>query len=315
MRLNVGVTDFDWYSHLATARDFDEVNFWSPGGASFKVLKPGELFLFKLKAAHNHVVVGGGIFAHDTLLPLSLAWGAFGQKNGVANLEEMQARIRRYLSAGAREVRDPVIGCRLLQQPFFFAPDQWFRVPDSFPVNAVSGKSYRLDEAEGAWLYRAVEERLSYRLPSGEPTVPGVGEVGRTGKPQIALPRLGQGTFRIAVTDHYERRCAVTEEKTLPLLDAAHIKPWNEGGEHRPDNGILLRTDVHRLFDLGYVTISHDHRFEVSPKLVEDYGNGRHYYALHGQPIRPPTNSSLLPSKEALDWHHANRWTRPGFTG
>lgn len=313
MRLNLGVTDFDWYSHLAAADAVDEVNFWSPGGASFKILKPGELFLFKLKAAHNHVVVGGGVFAHDTLLPLSLAWSSFGQKNGVATLEDMQSRIRRYLSAEARETRDPIIGCRLLQQPFFFSPDKWFRVPESFPVNAVSGKSYGLEEPEGAWLYRAVEERLTYRSPLGELVIPGMGEHPRTGKPQVVLPRLGQGTFRIAVTDNYERRCAVTDEKTLPLLDAAHIKPWKEGGQHSPDNGILLRTDVHRLFDLGYVTISHDHRFEVSPKLLEDYGNGRHYYALQGQRIRSPKNSGLLPSKEALEWHHMNRWARPGF--
>ena len=47
------------------------------------------------------------------------------------------------------------------------------------------------------------------------------------GKPQIVLPRLGQGSFRIVVTDAYERRCALTGERTLPVLDAAHIKPYS----------------------------------------------------------------------------------------
>ncbi|WP_163111010.1 HNH endonuclease, partial [Acinetobacter baumannii] len=74
---------------------------------------------------------------------------------------------------------------------------------------------------------------------------------------------------------------AVTGEKTLPILDAAHIKPWSDGGENRPGNGLLLRTDVHRLFDLGYVTVNHDREFEVSPRLREDYENGKDYYALH----------------------------------
>src|SRR5690606_11514276 len=120
MRLFVGVTDFDWYARLSARSDLDEVNFWSPGGASFKVLQPGELFLFKLKAAHSHMIVGGGVFAHDTLLPLSMAWLAFGEKNGTALLDEMRARIRKYQSENARTQRDPIIGCRLLQQPFFF---------------------------------------------------------------------------------------------------------------------------------------------------------------------------------------------------
>jgi putative restriction endonuclease len=38
-------------------------------------------------------------------------------------------------------------------------------------------------------------------------------------------PRLGQGAFRLLVTDAYQRRCAVTGERTLPVLDAAHIRP------------------------------------------------------------------------------------------
>jgi putative restriction endonuclease len=313
MRVFVGVTDYDWYEHLSARPDLDEVNFWSPGGSVFKVLQPGELFLFKLKAAHGHVIVGGGVFAHDTRLPLSLAWLTFGGKNGVATLEEMQARIRRYQSPEARGRRDPIIGCRLLQEPFFLPREQWFRVPGAFPVNAVSGKSYGSEEAEGAFLIRAIEERLPWgAFERPFPPVPGLHEDLRTGAPQLVLPRLGQGSFRIAVMDRYERRCAVTGERTLPILDAAHIKPWAAGGENRPGNGLLLRTDIHRLFDLGYVTVTHDHRFEVSPRLRADYSNGKAYYDLHGQALRAPDHPTYLPSRESLDWHHENRWAKPG---
>jgi putative restriction endonuclease len=315
MKLYVGVTDYDWYELLSKRPDLDEVNFWSPGGSAFKVLTPGELFLFKLKAPHGHVIVGGGIFALDTPLPLSLAWDAFRERNGVTSLSEMSARIRRYQAAEARGPRDPVIGCRLIQQPFFLERDAWFRAPDSYPVNAVSGKSYDSDERDGKYLFAAAQERMAWSAFGAQaesvPT-PGVGEPSRTGTPQLVLPRLGQGSFRIAVIDSFGRRCAVTGEKTLPLLDAAHIKPWAEGGQHAPGNGIALRTDVHRLFDLGYVTVTHDRRFEVSPRLREDYENGREYYALHGREIRIPQNPLFLPSREALDWHHENRWAKPG---
>jgi putative restriction endonuclease len=275
-------------------------------------LAPGELFLFKLKARHGHAIVGGGTFAKDTLLPLSIAWDAFREKNGVGSLSEMIARIRGYQSAEARRERDPVIGCRLLQQPFFLPRDAWFRVPESFPVNAVSGKSYGTEEHDGAHLLRALEERMHWSDLLSPEQFPGVSEGPRFGTPQLAMPRLGQGSFRIAIMDGFGRRCAVTGEKTLPILDAAHIRPWAEGGENKPGNGVLLRTDVHRLFDLGYVTISPDHKFEVSPRLREDYENGREYYQLHGTQLRPPTDPKFLPNPDALAWHHANRWARPG---
>ena len=121
-------------------------------------------------------------------------------------------------------------------------------------------------------------------------------------------PRLGQGTFRLAVTDTYERRCAVSQERTLPILDAAHIRGYADGGAHEVSNGLLLRTDIHKLFDLGYVTVSGDGRFEVSRRLKEDFQNGKHYYALHGQQIWQPRDPGRRPSQTALSWHREERY-------
>lgn len=60
------------------------------------------------------------------------------------------------------------------------------------------------------------------------------------------------------------RRCAITHERTLPALEAAHIRPYGDVGEHEARNGVLLRRDIHSLFDAGYVTVAPDLRFEVS---------------------------------------------------
>jgi putative restriction endonuclease len=120
----------------------------------------------------------------------------------------------------------------------------------------------------------------------------------------LVRPRLSQGAFWLAVTDGYERRCAVTGERTLPILDAAHIQA------HDVLNGLLLRTDIHCLFDLGYVTVSPDSRFEVSRRLKADFDNGRHNYDLHGQPVRPPRRGTPPPSPEVLEWH-----CQPRFLG
>lgn len=85
------------------------------------------------------------------------------------------------------------------------------------------------------------------------------------------------------VTDAYQRRCAITGEKTLPVLEAAHIKPYAEAEPHRIDNGILLRSDLHKLFDLGYVTVKAELRVEVSSRLKEEWERWREYYAHQGR--------------------------------
>src|SRR5438105_11911551 len=95
MRLFVGVTDGDWYELLARQPNLDEVNFWQPGGnRQFQQLAPGELFLFKLHSPDNFIV-GGGIFAHSSLLPVSLAWETFGKPNAAPTLEGMPTRTEK----------------------------------------------------------------------------------------------------------------------------------------------------------------------------------------------------------------------------
>jgi putative restriction endonuclease len=105
----------------------------------------------------------------------------------------------------------------------------------------------------------------------------------------------------VIVTDVYQRQCAVTGERTLPILDAAHIRPFGDGGKHEISNGLLLRTDIHRLFDLGYVTVSNDGRFEVGRRLRDDFENGRHYYTMKGHTLLMPPNPDQRPGREFLE--------------
>jgi putative restriction endonuclease len=177
-------------------------------------------------------------------------------------------------------------------------------LPESWSQNIVSGKGFDTSSGDGRYLWDAVTERLAASeraLASPEP-------LHRYGTPQLITPRLGQGAFRLTVTDSYERRCVVTGERTLPILDAAHIKSYAAGGEHATSNGLLLRTDIHRLFDLGYVTVAPDGRFAVSRRLKEDFDNGRHYYDLQGTELRPPRSTDAMPSSMALTWHREHRF-------
>jgi len=160
-----------------------------------------------------------------------------------------------------------------------------------------------LTHGEGLRIWQAIVERLRGRR-TGEPLPEGP----RYGAPQVVHPRLGQGAFRVVVTDSYERRCSVTGERTLPVLDAAHIMPYADGGAHAVTNGLLLRSDLHTLFDRGYLTVTPDYRLEVSRRIREEYENGRDYYALSGRELRPPRSESARPDPLLLDWHNRHRY-------
>jgi putative restriction endonuclease len=319
VRLVVAVTDRDWFEHLRSRPEITEVNFWSPGSAAFRALEPGELFFFKLHAPQNYIA-GFGIFAHANTLPCSLAWDAFGDANGADTFEEMRARIARYRHAAPRDRSDFVIGCRVLAPAFFFDESDWLEVPQSWARNIVSFKTYTSDDPEGLRLWEAAQRYLQgvpladhqYRQAAEPPPLPFVGlgqsPSGGWGEPTLIRPRLGQGAFRILVTDNYDRRCAVTGEKTLPALDAAHIRPFAAHGQHDPRNGLLLRRDLHTLFDRGYVTVTPDHHFEVSRRIRDEFENGRDYYALQGRVIRTPDPASQKPDPQALIWHNENRF-------
>jgi putative restriction endonuclease len=311
VRLIVAVTDGDWFDQLRQIPNLAEANFWSPSDSNFRALQPGELFLFKLHSPNNFIV-GGGVFAHANSMPCSLAWEAFGESNGAKSLAQMRARIARYRRVKPGEKDDFVIGCRILTQPFFLERSKWLAVPKSFALNTVTFKTYSTDDFEGRQLWEAVVAKLPNTqeepLEATDRSEVSDQDQARYGDPILVRPRLGQGAFRILVTDNYARRCAVSGERTLPALDAAHIRPYADGGAHRVSNGVLFRRDIHSLFDLGYVTISPDLKFEVSRKIREEYENGRDYYSLHGTSIRLPDDPKRRPDQLALIWHNEKRF-------
>lgn len=303
----VGVTDFDWFTYLAGQPGIEEVNFWKPGGTQgFAAIPPGAPFLFKLHAPRN-VIAGGGFFVHFTRLPTSLVWEAFGIKNGATSLEEMRRRIEKYRKTPTSH-QDYSIGCIVVGAPFFFTREEWIPIPEDWSPSIVSGKSYDLLRSPGSELWDAVQVRLAAREARrlAERAAKRVAEMPaqrRYGDPIEVLPRLGQGSFRVLVTDAYERRCAMTGERTLPALDAAHIRPFAGEGENRVQNGLLLRSDLHRLFDRGYITVRPDHRIEVSRRIREEFENGRDYYALANREIRMPERDEFRPERHLLEWH------------
>lgn len=171
----------------------------------------------------------------------------------------------------------------------------------------MQGKTYSGESEEGASLWRNLQASAS---ATGLAATQGFAEEeqARYSDPVLVAPRLGQGAFRVTITELYQRQCALTRGKVLPALDAAHIRPYAEGGTHTKSNGILLRKDIHSVFDAGYATIDTDYRFVVSDKVRDVFNNGEEYRRLHGTLLRLPENPAERPDRSALQWHNDCRY-------
>lgn len=309
MKAPILVTDRAWFRFLSSRPNLQEVNFWRPSDKRTpRQLQPGMPVIFKLKKEHGDWIVGFGIFARHELLPAWLAWDAFEERNGAATFADMRERIerlRRSTGAAGTGVGDYEIGCLMITQPVFLPERDWIRPPVDWPPNVVQQKAYDLSAGEGARVWAELRQAVGSKVLSalGVAEAP---EEPRYGEPMLVQPRLGQGIFRLAVTDAYGRACAVTTEHSLPALEAAHIRPYSDGGKHEVRNGLLLRSDIHRLFDKGYVGVTPDYRFVVSERLRDDYSNGRSYYPLDGKSIHLPQDLRVQPDRELLDWRQSH---------
>jgi putative restriction endonuclease len=315
MKLWLGVTDTNWYRFLRE-RSPEDINFWQPSGhqQQFKAIDKGAPFLFKLKAPYN--AIGGiGFFSVQAFLPISVAWDAFGERNGCATFFNLKRMIDIYRHKREKEPQEnPIIGCLILTNPVFFNDDEWIPLPDDWNNSIMVGKVYDDEEPIGKKLWNDVQLRLQDRhfFETTGDTVgnqlmiaSGTDESPRYKENVLSRIRLGQGAFRIMITQAYQGRCAITGEHTLPVLEAAHIKPFSESGPHTIANGILLRSDLHKLFDTGYITITPDYRLEVSKRLKEEFNNGKIYYDMNGRRlIMTPELSRDKPNTDFLRWHN-----------
>ncbi len=298
MRGVVALTDNGWYDFLSQ-RSLPEVNFWKPSDRRRPRLDESTPFFFQQKKP-NRAIVGFAYFARWSVLPIWLAWDAFGEGNGCESLPALIERVERlrHRPAGGRNLSRSEIGCLLLRDPTFFRPDQWVEAPADWPNEVVGSKSYDLEVGEG----RRIWDECRARAHSQAQPINRASEV-RYGTPHLVSPRVGQGIFRVGVLDAYGRACALTGEHSLPVLEAAHIRSYASEGPNKVTNGILMRADLHRLFDTGYITISGEHRLEVSNRLKEDYSNGRAYYPLNGDRVRLPERTDDAPEPSFLEWH------------
>ena len=311
MQYFIANTDKDWYDFLVE-ENVNELNFWQPSGhTSFRAISYGLPFLFKLKAPINKIA-GVGFFICHSFLPISIAWDFFGKSNGTNSFSEFEKLIFRYRAKDKYNL-DPLIGCITLTDPVFFKKSNWLPLPSDWKKNIVVGKTYNTEKKIGKDYWDIVQvlilehqisnnnlkDSLNKNIIS-EPTSPGYRKI-------LNNVRIGQAAFRLLVTDAYQRKCSVSGSKILPTLEAAHIKPYASSGPNHTNNGLLLRSDFHKLFDKGYITITKQLKIEVSRTIKEEFHSGKEYYKYHGNSLEiMPKNVMEHPSEDHINWHNKN---------
>jgi hypothetical protein len=118
----------------------------------------------------------------------------------------------------------------------------------------------------------------------------------RTSALQSVKLRRGQAAFRAALLAHFEGRCVVSDCQVEEILEAAHINPYRGTKDNHVENGLLLRADLHTLFDLSLLAIDpKTHRLLIAPQVAQD----PHYEAFANKII--PFPKKHPPNRQALE--------------
>lgn len=128
---------------------------------------------------------------------------------------------------------------------------------------------------------------------------PDAGQDARKRQLRAIAIRQGQPRFRADLLEAYGRRCAITNCDVTEALEAAHILSYLNDQRNHVSNGLLLRADVHTLFDLGLIAIGEDLEVLVAPGLRKTQFGAD----LSGRKLRAPNVLKASPNREALKRH------------
>lgn len=121
---------------------------------------------------------------------------------------------------------------------------------------------------------------------------------GRVWAMRAVAQRRGQPLFRARLLEAYGSQCAITGCKAVEVLEAAHVLPYRGEHTHRVDNGLLLRADLHTLFDCQLLWITPEHTVALVPALLAtDYSD------LEGKPLNLPASKADHPNPAHLAEH------------
>ena len=292
----ISPTDFEWFRFLKENNFNTDINFWTPTPWNIQQLNMGDKFYFRLKAPIKKIG-GCGVFKEYLNMSAEEAWNRFGLKNGCGSKLEMIDRLNRYRQKrriDERNATEAEIGCIVLQDAQFWDEDKYVNLAETdieFSDQVVKIKYFTVADP---FLTTPSISDASHFVPLPPASV-------RGGINTSIIARKGQGSFKGIITTAYKNSCCISGETTPELLEAAHIQPYLNEDSNHSQNGLLLRVDLHRLYDNGLLYIDEEYTVHISPHLKSD-----NYRIFQGRQITLPTNRSDWPSIEALKLREIN---------
>ena len=283
MKYAFAITDRDWYNYQKDHGFNNFINFWTPTVWKNTKLKPGHILVFKLKEFKNSIedIGGYGTIVEYKSQTREAAWNEFGRRNGFDTKEEFLKKLTK-----ANRGRSKDSGCFVLKDVVFF--DEPVKLSDY--GLSVSPRLERYSWGEGPFPFaqQVTSTQLDFSL---------VDPAKKEKVTQSTTKRVGQDQFHADISRVYGYRCCITGETAPELLQAAHIQDYICKESHHIQNGLLLRIDIHKLFDSGLLYIDQHYHVHISPLVsTTEYKN------LENKPISLPNNPSDYPSLAALQF-------------
>lgn len=287
----ISTTDYDWFDFLKGVELNSYVNFWTPTPWNIRKLKDSERWYFMLKSPIREIG-GFGEFVAYKNLTAEEAWNEFGQRNGCLDKQEFINRLQLYIDKNSQEfggiaidINTYKIGCVVLKNCEFWEEEN-YKSPNKyeieFPSQVVKFK-----------YFKGIDPFLDNNRSISQDFIP-LSKARDENKREINQ-RLGQGKFKGELLKAYNNKCCITGETCPELLEAAHIQRYLCQASNHIQNGLLLRVDLHRLFDAGLLNIDENYCVQISSHLESNA-----YKLLNGAKITLPSNPHEFPSKKSL---------------
>lgn len=287
----IAPTDNTWFETLRQNELNSFVNFWTPTPWKITGLSKGSRFYFMLKSPIRKCAGFGNFFAYEEM-SINQAWKEFGKRNGCESKEELRRKITLYLEKNSKqnpkeEGDDYKIGCIVLSNCEFWENGEYLNIEDfniSFPKEVVKLKYFYEDDLIKNSL--SLPEKKDFELVSA---------AREKFENVTTTKRDGQARFKRKMLETYSNKCCISGEETPELLEAAHIQPYINKSSNHIQNGLLLRKDLHTLFDNGLLNISQLYKIRLSPQIKSKY-----YLDFEGKSLSLPLEERNYPSKQAL---------------
>lgn len=285
----ISPTDKSWFDLLKKQQFNSYVNFWTPTPWNIRKPRFEDRWYFLLKSPIRKIGGFGELIEYKNMT-IADAWKHYGLRNGCESFENMSAKVQSYVNKHSKRngkkdvsIEDYKIGCLILKNCQFWDEGDYL---DPLEYNA---------SVKDQVVTRKIFDRYDPFLhDSNNNSFQILSEPREDYKAQINQ-RRGQGKFQGLILKAYNNACCISGETCPELLDAAHIQNYLTESSNHVQNGLLLRVDIHRLYDNGLLYIDDQFNILVSPLL-----KGTMYWQYNRKSIKLPGDINDYPSKNAL---------------